>query len=194
MLFRSAEGTASLTKFAPSAVFSDNVIVGGNSKLYPAGNLFPASIPLLQLVDYGGQDSGDYALCTGKLTPAPPCASPSPMSMGQPQACQNNTDCGADISGLSKVTANVAVLPANLPSINSLSTSAMVCNGINAVTMEGSNLNLPGVEVIVNGKSVVPSNVTASSLTFTPPQATGVIVPVVVDDFGIPFTKPLTCQ
>src|ERR1700735_623573 len=189
-----AEGTPTLSKFAPSAVFSYNVIVGGNSRLYPARNLFPASIPILQLVDYGGQDSADYALCRGKLTPAPSCASPSPMSMGQPQACQNNTDCGADISDLSKVTANVAVLPANLPSINSLSTSAMVCNGINAVTMEGSNLNLPGVEVIVNGKSVVASNVTASSLTFTPPQATGVIVPVVVDDFGIPFTKPLTCQ
>ena len=189
-----AEGTPTLAKFAPAAVFSYNVIVGGNSRLYPARNLFPASIPVLQFVDYGGQDSGDYALCQGKLTPAPSCASPSPMSMGQPQACENNTNCGADISDLSKLTANVAILPANLPSINSFSTNAMVCNGMNTVSMEGSNLNLPGAEVTVNGKLVVPSNLTASSLTFTPPPATGIVVPVVIDDFGMPFTKPLTCQ
>jgi hypothetical protein len=189
-----AEGTPTLTKFAPSAIFSYNVIVGGNSSLYPARNFFPASVPVLQFVNYGGQDSGDYALCKAKLRPSPSCASPSPISMGQPQACENNTDCGADIYNLSKVTANVAILPANLPSINSLSANATVCNGTNTVTIEGSNLNLPGLEVTINGKLVVPSKITASSLTFTPPQATGVIVPVVVDDFGVPFTKPLTCQ
>jgi hypothetical protein len=189
-----AEGTVTLTKFAPAAVFSYNVIVGGNSSLYPAGNMFPATIPVLQLVNYGGPDSSDYALCQGKLTPAPSCASASPMSMGQPHACQNNTNCGADISNLGKATANAAVMPANLPSINSLSPNATVCNGTNAVTIEGSNLNLQGVEVIVNGKLVPPSNVTADSLTFTPPQATGAIVPVEVDDFGIPSTKALTCQ
>jgi hypothetical protein len=188
-----AEGTATITKFAPAAVFSNNVIVGGNSSLYPAGNLFPASIPALQLVNYGGPDNSDYALCQGKLTPAASCASASPISMGQPHACQNNTNCGADISNLGKATANAAVMPANLPSINSLSPNATVCNGTNAVTIEGSNLNLQGVEVIVNGKSVPLSNVTADSLTFTPPPAAGTI-PVEVDDFGIPSTKPLTCQ
>jgi IPT/TIG domain/Putative Ig domain len=188
-----AEGTAALTKFAPAAVFSYNVIVGGNSSLYPAGNLFPGSIPALQLVNYGGPDSSDYALCQAKLTPAASCASASPISMGQPKACQNNTNCGADIANLGKAIANAAVMPANLPSINSLSPNATVCNGTNTVTMEGSNLNLQGVEVIVNGKLVSPSNVTADSLTFTPPQAAGV-VPVMVDDFGISSTKPLTCQ
>ena len=189
-----AEGNATITKFAPSAVFSQNVIVGGNPSLYPPGNLFPASIPDLHFASYGGGGTGDYALCMGKNTPALSCVSASPVAMGQPKACQNNTDCGADISSVSTLTAGVAVMPVNLPSMNSLSPSAMACNGVNSLTIEGTNLNLQGVEVLVNGRLVVPSNVAAGALTITPPAAAGVTVPVALYDFGVPSTKALACQ
>jgi hypothetical protein len=189
-----AEGNASITKFAPSAVFSHNAIVGGSPSLYPPGNLFPTSIPDLHFVNYGGEGTGDYALCTGKNVPSLSCVAASPVAMGQPKACQNNTDCGADISGVSNLTAGVAVVPANLPSMNSLSPGAMVCNGVNSLTIEGANLNLQGVEVLVNGQLVVPSNVAADALTITPPAASGVTVPVALDDFGLSTTKALVCQ
>jgi hypothetical protein len=70
----------------------------------------------------------------------------------------------------------------------------MVCNGINSLVIDGSNLSLQGVEVMVNGKLVSPSMVSAQSLTITPPAAVGITVPVVVDDFGLPVTKSLVCQ
>jgi hypothetical protein len=188
------EGNPALARYAPSAVFSSNVIVGANPKLYPPGNVFPTSIPALQFVNFGSMNATDYALCTGKLAPAPSCASASPVSMGQASACQNNTNCGADISALGAATAGAAVLPASVVSINSLSPGAMVCNGINSLVVNGSNLNLQGVEVMVNGKLVAPSIVSGQSLTITPPAAAGVTVPVVVDDFGLPVTKSLVCQ
>ena len=189
-----AEGNGTLARYAPSAVFLSNAMVGANPKLYPPGNVFPASIPAVQFVNFGGMNASDYALCTGKLVPAPSCASAGPVSAGQASACQNNTNCGADISALGAATAGVAVLPASVVSINSLSPNAMVCNGINSLVIDGSNLSLQGVEVMVNGKLVSPSMVSAQSLTITPPAAVGITVPVVVDDFGLPVTKSLVCQ
>jgi hypothetical protein len=47
-----AEGTATLTKFFPGAVFVKNVIIGGNASLYPLGNFFPQSLSEVGFTDY----------------------------------------------------------------------------------------------------------------------------------------------
>jgi hypothetical protein len=54
-----AEGSASLEKYAPGAVFSTNAIIGGNPSLYPAGNLFPASPSAVGFADLS---EGKYQL------------------------------------------------------------------------------------------------------------------------------------
>jgi hypothetical protein len=54
-----SEGTVTLNKFFPGAVFQANVIVGGNSGAYPSGNFFPSSTSGVGFVDVNG---GDYRL------------------------------------------------------------------------------------------------------------------------------------
>jgi hypothetical protein len=60
-----AIGTATLNRYFPSAVFKGNVIIGGGSFTYPAGNYFPVDIAsvLLSLLgsDYSLLSSSPYA-------------------------------------------------------------------------------------------------------------------------------------
>jgi hypothetical protein len=48
------EGLASLTTFAPNAVFTGNAIIGAQASLYPAGNYFPATVGAAGFVDAAG--------------------------------------------------------------------------------------------------------------------------------------------
>lgn len=48
-----------LSAYFPGAVFSDNVIVGGDSRRYPAGNFFPASMTEIGFENFA---AGDYRL------------------------------------------------------------------------------------------------------------------------------------
>ena len=71
----------------------------------------------------------------------------------------------------------------------------MACNGTNPLTISGTNLNLPGTEVLINGVAIIPkSQPTLTSIVVVPPATTGVTVPVTVDNFGLPVTVSLTCQ
>jgi hypothetical protein len=54
----SAEGTGTLANFFPGAVFERNVVIGGESWLYPSNNYFPSSISGVGFVD----PSGNYRL------------------------------------------------------------------------------------------------------------------------------------
>ena len=144
--------------------------------------------------NYNSGNGGDYRLCRGSGIPGAGCAGVSPYAAGQPKACQANTDCGADIAGLNAAVAGVAVFPVNAPTISSLSATSLVCNGVNALTINGANLNLPGTEVLISGKLIAPTTLTASTIIVVPPTATALTVPVTVDNFGLPVTKALTCQ
>jgi hypothetical protein len=84
-----AEGSASLAKFAPGALFSKNAIVGGDPSLYPAGNYFPASPSAVGFVDYS---EGQFQLA---------------LSSRYRKAGTDGKDLGADISGLEAITAGV---------------------------------------------------------------------------------------
>jgi hypothetical protein len=53
-----AEGTATLTKFFPGGVFVKNVIIGGNSSLYPPQNFFPKSLSEVGFTDYREEKYG----------------------------------------------------------------------------------------------------------------------------------------
>jgi hypothetical protein len=55
-----SEGSGTLSAFFPGATFLRNVIVGGQSALYPSGNYFPASVGGVGFVDAGG----NYRLST----------------------------------------------------------------------------------------------------------------------------------
>ncbi len=67
----SGEGTTSLDKFAPGYVFSGNVLIGGVSTRYPAGNFFPATRAAAGLVQ--ATDTRFWGLVTGSpyLTSGP---------------------------------------------------------------------------------------------------------------------------
>jgi len=52
-------GAATVARYFPDGVITDNVIVGGNAALYPPGNFFPAS---LEDVGFMDRASGDYRL------------------------------------------------------------------------------------------------------------------------------------
>ncbi len=54
----SAEGNGTLANFFPGAVFQRNVVIGGQSALYPSNNYFPASVGNVGFVD----PSGNYRL------------------------------------------------------------------------------------------------------------------------------------
>jgi hypothetical protein len=52
-------GNITLKTYFPDAVFSRNVLAGGDSSLYPAGNFFPPSLADIGFVDLSG---GNYRL------------------------------------------------------------------------------------------------------------------------------------
>jgi hypothetical protein len=54
-----AEGNSTLALYYPGDTFLRNVIIGGNSSSYPAGNFFPANASAVGFVNLGG---GDYRL------------------------------------------------------------------------------------------------------------------------------------
>ena len=51
------EGVVALRKFAPDAVFKNNVLMSADSSIYPKDNYFPASIERVGFVDFA---KGDY--------------------------------------------------------------------------------------------------------------------------------------
>ena len=58
-------GLSTLTVYFPGAIFAKNVLVGGNSSLYPANNYFPVSLNEVRFVDrigghYRLQESSPY--------------------------------------------------------------------------------------------------------------------------------------
>ena len=71
------EGVAALRKFAPDAVFKNNVLALADESLYPKENHFPASI---ERVGFVNLDKGDYRLANGS-----PYKKAS--SEGQPVGC-----------------------------------------------------------------------------------------------------------
>ena len=56
------EGTVALKKFAPDAVFKNNVLIGADASLYPKENQYPASIDRVGFVNF---EKGDYRLGPG---------------------------------------------------------------------------------------------------------------------------------
>ncbi|HEY1911253.1 MAG TPA: carbohydrate-binding protein [Vicinamibacterales bacterium] len=55
-------GNGTIAIFYPSATFSRNVFIGGNSSTYPTGNFFPANVSAVGFVDAA---NGNYALTSG---------------------------------------------------------------------------------------------------------------------------------
>lgn len=191
-----AEGTSSIQSFlsgTPAGSVTSDILIGGNCTKYLSGFQCPSSASGVDFVNYNNGNGGDYRLCRANGTPAG-CTKPSLFAAGQRFGCQNNTDCGANISQLKQNISGVAVFPLNVPSISSLSATSMLCNGTNTLTINGSNLNLQGTEVLVSGSVVSQSNASAASITIKPPVAVGVTVPVTVDNFGLPATISLTCR
>lgn len=76
-----AEGSATLAAFYPGAVFQRNVIIGGQSTLYPTNNYFPATVGQVGFVD----PSGNFRLSTS-----------SPYR----NAATDGTDIGANIPAI----------------------------------------------------------------------------------------------
>jgi hypothetical protein len=192
-----AEGTPTIQAWLsgpPAGSVTKDVLIAGDCSKYPSSFSCPASASAVGFVNYNNGNGGDYRLCTGAGAPSASCAGSSPYAAGQSKACQANTNCGADITGLINGIAGVAVFPANPPQLTSLSATSIVCNGANTLTINGSNLNLPGTEVLIKGVVVQPTSLTATAITIVPPAATGVTVPVTVDNFGLPITASLACQ
>jgi putative Ig domain-containing protein/immunoglobulin I-set domain protein/IPT/TIG domain-containing protein len=190
-------GVSYLTQWLSNPAIANNVAVGFPSaacSLFFMGTQCPASFANVEFVNYNNGSNGDYRLCSGSGTPASSCGGASPYAAGQISACASNTDCGANVAQLQQMKAQIAVFPANGPSISSVSTTSMACNGTNSLTINGTNLNLPGTEVMVNGVIVAPKAQTPTVITMVPPAATGVTVAVAVDNFGLPSVLPLTCQ
>jgi hypothetical protein len=71
------EGVVALRKFAPDAVFKNNLLVLADGSLYPESNYFPASIDKVGFVNF---EKGDY-----RLAPASPFRKAS--SEGQAVGC-----------------------------------------------------------------------------------------------------------
>lgn len=192
-----AEGIPAISAWLsgpPTGAVTKDVLIGGPCAKYPTSFSCPAAASGVGFVSYNSGNGGDYRLCTGAGSPSASCAGPSPYAAGQSGACPSNTNCGADIAGLNAAIAGVATLPVNAPTVTSLSATSLLCNGVNSLTINGSNLNLPGTEVVIGGKLVTPISLTASTIVVVPPTATAVTVPVTVDNFGLPQTISLTCQ
>lgn len=85
-------------RYAPGAVFEKNLVAGGASYAYPAGNFLPPTLDAASFVNFG---AGDYRLQAG-----------SPYS----KAGTDGRDLGADIAGLLATTAGVVEgTPALIP-------------------------------------------------------------------------------
>ena len=84
------EGTASLTQYAPGAVFAGNAIIGASASLYPIGNFFPSS---LSAVGFANPAAYDWTLTAG-----------SPFK----GKATDGTDPGADIAAIEAATRGVA--------------------------------------------------------------------------------------
>jgi hypothetical protein len=183
-------------------MISTNVIAGTPSGLssnwcssFFTSTRCPSSLASAGFVNYNNGSGGDYRLCSGSGTPAPSCSGPSPYAAGQKFSCTSNTDCGANVAQLQKTESQVAIFPSRLPTISFLSASSMVCDGANPLTISGTNLNLPGTDVLINGVAITPkSQPTLTSIAVVPQAATGLTVPVTVDNFGLPVTVSLTCR
>lgn len=191
------EGNVAITTWLsgpPAGSVATNVLQGATCSNYPASFQCPATIAAIGYANYSGGNGGDYRLCTSAGVPAAGCAAASPYAAGQPKACQSNTNCGADIPGLNAGIAGVAIFPVNAPTLTSLSATSLLCNGVNSLTINGTNLNLPGTEVLIGGKVITPLTVTASTIVVVPPIATATTKPVTVDNFGLPVTASLACQ
>jgi len=192
-----AEGTPTIQAWLsgpPAGSVTQDILIGANCSKYPSSFSCPATASAVGFANYNNGNGGDYTLCTGAGAPSASCAGASPYAAGQSKACQANTNCGADVAGLNNGIAGVAVFPANPPQLTSLSATSMVCNGTNALTINGSNLNLPGIEVLIKGVVAPPQSLTATAITLVPPAATAITVPVTVDNFGLPITASLACQ
>ena len=88
------EGTASLTKYAPSGLFTNNALIaGGTASAYPANTFFAASITNLGFVNATG---GDYRLST---------------SSAYNNKGYDGRNIGADVNTMNSRTASVVVGP-----------------------------------------------------------------------------------
>jgi hypothetical protein len=177
---------------------SNNVLAGLPSSVcssFFTGTQCPASLTNVGFVNYNNGSGGDYRLCSGSGTPGASCGGASPYAAGQKHSCASNTDCGANVAQLQQMESQVAIFPSTVPTISLLSATTMECNGSNPLTISGTNLNLPGTDVVINGTLVAPkSQPTLTSIVVVPPAANGVTVPVTVDNFGLPVTVSMTCQ
>jgi hypothetical protein len=84
------EGSAALNTYAPSGLFAGNAVIGANASIYPAGNLFPASIAATGFTD--------PATFNWRLTAGSPAKG----------TATDGGDPGADIAGLEAATQGVA--------------------------------------------------------------------------------------
>lgn len=82
----SGEGTGTLSRYFPGAVFTKNAIAGGTASLYPAGNYFPAAF---SLVGFTNLTTGDYRLIS---------------TSAYKGAGSDGKDVGADIVALNAAT------------------------------------------------------------------------------------------
>ena len=96
------EGNAALNSYFSSPVFTNNVDMGGNANLYPAGNLFPSSWATVDFVDSTNCPAGlgfpsTYSLSICALQSASPYHN----------AGTDGTDIGANIDAVNATTAGV---------------------------------------------------------------------------------------
>ncbi|MBI4611882.1 MAG: hypothetical protein HY726_23065 [Candidatus Rokubacteria bacterium] len=91
-------GMATIRRYAPDAVITNNVIVGGSAALYPPGNFFPRSLDHVGFADLTG---GDY-----RLNASSPYRKAAPGGKG----------LGADFDALAPAISPTAGGPARPPS------------------------------------------------------------------------------
>src|SRR5205085_275392 len=90
-------GTAALTQYTPSYVFSKNLMVSASSSANPAGNFYPSAVSNVGFVDFAG---GNYA-----LSPSSPYHN----------AGTDGEDVGVDFVQLNAAQAGVATAPTPTP-------------------------------------------------------------------------------
>jgi hypothetical protein len=89
-----SEGTASLAKFSPGYLYTNNAMTnGGTASAYPANNYFPATLTNLGFINLSG---GDYRLSTSSTY----------LNKGY-----DGRDIGADINTVTSKTGSVVVGP-----------------------------------------------------------------------------------
>jgi len=78
-------GTATLNAYFPGCEWAENLVIGANPQLYPAGNYYPATMAAVGFVDYA---VGNYVLSSG----SPYC-----------RAASDGTDIGCNFQPLTSV-------------------------------------------------------------------------------------------